>query len=61
MGGALAGWIGGREYDEHKKRRNSSRELEQKQWEEKWGAERKRSGSHEYDRGHEKHDHSPRR
>jgi hypothetical protein len=51
VGGALAGWIGGKEYGEHKKRRDSLLEREQREWEEKFNPDgRRRSGEHDRSR-----------
>jgi hypothetical protein len=59
VGGALAGWIGGKEYGEHKKRRNSQLEIEQREWEEKFDPDhRRRGGDHERSRTR-KHSHDP--
>jgi hypothetical protein len=57
VGGALAGWIGGKEYGEHKKRRNSQLEIQQREWEEKFDpGHRRRGGEHERSRTR-KHSH----
>jgi hypothetical protein len=51
VGGALAGWIGGTEYGEHKKRREIQLEIEQREWEVKFGPYgRRRSGEHDRSR-----------
>jgi hypothetical protein len=51
VGGALAGWIGGIEYGEHKKRRDSQLEAKQREWEEKFDPDgRRRSGEHDRSR-----------
>jgi hypothetical protein len=51
VGGALAGWIGGTEYSEHKKRREIQLEIEQREWEEKFAPDRRRrSGEHDRSR-----------
>lgn len=48
VGGALAGWIGGIEYGEHRKRRSSQLEAKQREWEEKFDPDgRRRSGEHD--------------
>lgn len=55
VGGALAGWIGGQEYSEHKKRRDSQLEIKQREWEEKFDPDgRRRSAErrkHSHDSG----------
>jgi hypothetical protein len=51
VGGALAGWIGGIEYGEHKKRRDSQLEAKQREWEEKFDPDgKRRSGEHDRSR-----------
>lgn len=46
VGGALAGWFGGKDYGHHRKWREEKRHREQEQWERKW-RHRSRSRSRE--------------
>ena len=68
VGGALAGWIGGKDYGEHRKYKEYKRDREEEDWERKWSGERERSrGSHhsgdERRRSHDdrRHSHDRRR
>jgi len=47
VGGALAGWIGGKEYGTHRKRKESQREMMQREWEEKFDPDGTRAKSKE--------------
>jgi hypothetical protein len=59
VGGALAGWIGGKEYGEHRKRRDSQLEAKQREWEGKFDPDgRRRSGEHDRSRAR-KRSHDP--
>lgn len=48
VGGAALGWLGGKDYGHHRKGRETTRQKEQRKWEEKYG-HRHRSGSRDYD------------
>jgi len=45
VGGALVGWIGGKDYGKHRKWREEKRERDQERWERKYGSKRSRPHS----------------
>ena len=45
VGGALAGWVGGRDYAKHKERQDEIRRKEQRDWERRFS-----KGSHDKER-----------
>jgi hypothetical protein len=45
VGGALVGFLGGKDYGKHRKWREERRDREQGRWEAKYGDERSRDGS----------------
>jgi hypothetical protein len=45
VGGALAGWIGGKDYGKHRKWREEKRERDQERWERKYGSKRSKTHS----------------
>ncbi|OAP55390.1 hypothetical protein AYL99_10363 [Fonsecaea erecta] len=50
IGGALVGWVGGKDYGKHRKWREEKREREQERWEREYG--RRSSHSHSRSRSH---------
>jgi len=43
VGGALVGWVGGKDYGKHRKWRKEKRERDQKRWERRYGSDRSRA------------------
>ncbi|KAJ9630103.1 hypothetical protein H2204_008758 [Knufia peltigerae] len=57
IGGALAGWVGGKDYGKHRKWREEKRDREQENWEKKFrNRDRDRSRSHSHDRPRRNHE-----
>jgi len=59
VGGALVGWVGGKDYGKHRKWREDKRDRDQERWERKYGSDRSRSHSHDRRKG--SHERSERR
>ncbi|KEF57313.1 uncharacterized protein A1O9_05230 [Exophiala aquamarina CBS 119918] len=58
VGGALVGWVGGKDYGKHRKWREDKRDRDQDRWERKYGSDRSRS--HSQDRRRSSHERSER-
>ena len=52
LGGAVAGWVGGKDYGRRREKREERHEREQREWEEKWG-HRGKSHERSRDRSHD--------
>ncbi|EHY60738.1 hypothetical protein ABEF92_007007 [Exophiala dermatitidis] len=56
VGGALVGWVGGKDYGKHRKWREEKRDRDQERWERKFGRSHSRSRSRSRDERRDSHD-----